>query len=90
VGRTQGIGEEELRGVRAGSLRGSFSARERAALEYAAAIVAGHSVQDSVFQRVHALFSEEEIVELTATICFEICAAKFNRALEIEWESCPV
>ena len=48
-------------------------------------------VAEEIFAPVRAHFSEEEIIELTATITFEICVAKFNRALEIEWNTaCPL
>ena len=61
-----------------------FSERERAALAYAESITAASSVPDDLFKNVTQRFTEEEIIELTATITWEICAAKFNRALEIE------
>ncbi len=61
-----------------------FSERERAALDYAEAITNGNTVPDELFTLVRRHFTEDEIVELTATITWEICAAKFNRALEIE------
>ena len=49
------------------------------------------SIPDEIFGPVRVHFLEEEIIELTATIAFEICVAKFNRALEIEWSAvCPV
>jgi len=61
-----------------------FSERERGALAYAESITTAGSVPDDVFKNVTQHFTEEEIIELTATITWEICAAKFNRALEIE------
>ena len=61
-----------------------FSGRERAALAYAEAITLAHTVPDDIFESVRWLFNDDEIVELTAVITFEICVAKFNRALEIE------
>ena len=61
-----------------------FDERDRAALAYAETIATANTVPDELFERVRRQFSEEEIVELTATITWEICAAKFNRALEIE------
>ena len=61
-----------------------FDERDRAALAYAEAIATANTVPDELFERVRRHFSEDEIVELTATITWEICAAKFNRALEIE------
>jgi alkylhydroperoxidase family enzyme len=61
-----------------------FSDRERAALAYAESITTASSVPDDLFRNVTEHFSGDEAVELTATITWEICAAKFNRALEIE------
>ncbi len=61
-----------------------FSERERTALAYAEAITLANTVTEEIFERVRRHFSDEEIVELTALITFEICVAKFNRALEIE------
>jgi alkylhydroperoxidase family enzyme len=61
-----------------------FSERERAALAYAEAITLANTVSDDIFESVRRHFNNDEIVELTAVITFEICVAKFNRALEIE------
>jgi alkylhydroperoxidase family enzyme len=61
-----------------------FSAAERAALAYAESITTLSSVPDDLFCNIRQHFTDDEIVELTATITWEICAAKFNRALEIE------
>lgn len=61
-----------------------FSDRERTALAYAESITTASSVPDVLFQNVTHHFTGDEIIELTATITWEICAAKFNRALEIE------
>ena len=61
-----------------------FSERERTALAYAESITTANSVPDVLFGNVAQHFTGDEIIELTATITWEICAAKFNRALEIE------
>ena len=61
-----------------------FSEREHAALAYAESITTASSVAEDLFTNVRQHFTEDEIIELTATITWEICAAKFNRALEIE------
>jgi len=61
-----------------------FSDRERAALAYGEAITLANTVSDDIFDNVRRHFNDDEIVELTAVITFEICVAKFNRALEIE------
>ena len=96
MSRTEGITEEELltlRGAEFDHTGGRFSERESAALAYADAIAESSTVDDGLFEMVRRHFSEEEIIELTATITWEICAAKFNRALEIEWggqSSCPL
>jgi alkylhydroperoxidase family enzyme len=96
VSRTEGISEEELqslRGVEFDRTGGRFSEREMVALAYADAVTTSNTVADGLFEMVRQHFSEEEIIELTATIAWEICAAKFNRALEIEWSgqsTCPL
>jgi alkylhydroperoxidase family enzyme len=61
-----------------------FSAAERTALAYAESITTARSVPDDLFINLRQHFTDDEIIELTATITWEICAAKFNRALEIE------
>jgi len=83
VSRTEGITDEELAALAAPAAAGCFSEREKAALAYAEAVVLSNSVDDGVFGDLRGQFSEEEIIELTATITWEICAAKFNRALLI-------
>lgn len=45
--------------------------------------ITDQEVTDALFTRIKQYFSEEEIVELTATIAWENCSAKFNRALRI-------
>jgi len=87
VGRAAGISEEELAALREPSVDECFNERETVALAYADAIVAAHVVGKELFANVRRHFSEDEIIELTATINWEICVAKFNRALEIEWGS---
>jgi alkylhydroperoxidase family enzyme len=84
VGRDAGISNEELAALRRGAPPGLFSERETAALAYADMITLSNEVDAELFENVRHHFSEEEIIELTATIAWEICAAKFNRALEIE------
>ncbi len=85
LGRAASITDDELLAAR-GPLPGDvFTERENVALAYADAIAASNDVGEDLFARVRGHFSEEEIIELTATITWEICSAKFNRALEIEW-----
>lgn len=61
-----------------------FDRRERVALEYADRItITEQNVSDQFFAQVQACFSDDEIVELTATIAWENCSSKFNRALRV-------
>jgi alkylhydroperoxidase family enzyme len=50
-------------------------------------------VSDEFFGRLESFFEEDEIVELTATIAWENCSSKFNRALRVEsqelWQRDP-
>jgi len=85
LGRKAGITEEELLALRGPLPDGMFCEREAAALAYSDALAASNDISEDVFERVQRSFSEEEIIELTATATFEICVAKFNRALGVEW-----
>jgi alkylhydroperoxidase family enzyme len=63
----------------------AFSARERLALDYAERMtITGRDVDDATFERLRAEFSDDELVELTATIAWENSSSKFNRALRVE------
>lgn len=62
-----------------------FDVRERTAFEYAERItITNQDVTDELFGRLRQVFSEDEIVELTATIAWENCSSKFNRALRVD------
>ena len=64
---------------------GAFSPLERVALEYAERITyTDQKVNDALFARLKAHFSEPQIVELTAAIALENFRSKFNPALAIE------
>ncbi len=68
-----------------------FNDREKVALEYADGItITELDVSEQLFTQVQQHFSDDEIVELTATISWENCSSKFNRALRIDsqelWE----
>lgn len=61
-----------------------FDERERAALAYAEAIThTDQDVDDALFARLQAAFTDDELVELTAVIAWENASSKFNRALRI-------
>ena len=61
-----------------------FSEKELAALDYAEVMTKSElRVDDLLFKRISAQFSEEQIVELTAFIAFQNMSSKFNSALDI-------
>jgi alkylhydroperoxidase family enzyme len=63
----------------------AFGEPERVALEYAERMThTGQKVDDALFARLKAHFSEPQIVELTAAIAFENFRSKFNPALGVE------
>ena len=64
-----------------------FSAAERAALALAEAMtVTPADVSDDLFAAVRAHYSEEQIVELSATIALENYRARINRVFLVESE----
>ena len=84
MSRAAGVSAEELMALSNPASNASFSDRDCVALAYAESITNANIVPEDLFERVKGHFTDDEIVELTATITWEICAAKFNRALEIE------
>jgi AhpD family alkylhydroperoxidase len=83
VGGAHGISVDEFAQLSSHAASPAFDETEKTALAYADALTGG-GVTDEVFERVRRVFDDDAIVELTATIAFEICIAKFNRALGIE------
>ncbi len=64
-----------------------FSPAERAALAVAEAMTATPAdISDDLFADLRAHYSEEQIVELTATIALENYRARINRTFLIESE----
>jgi alkylhydroperoxidase family enzyme len=84
VSRADGIRDSDLAALADYASSDAFTERERAALAYAGQMAAANQVPDELFAALRRHFTDNEIVELTAVAAFEICAAKFNRALEIE------
>src|SRR5258706_12888050 len=62
-----------------------FSEAERVALEYAERVTyTDQKVDDALFKRLKAHYSEAQIVELTAAIALEYFRSKFNPTLCVE------
>ena len=91
MSRAGGITDAELAALDDFAPSRLFSDAEKAALTFAEAITNSNTVPDEIFAGLRPHFSDDCIVELTATIAWEICAAKFNRAIELEAQGiCPV
>ena len=61
-----------------------YDEAERTALEYADAMtITGLDAGDELFARLRRFYSDDAIVELTATIAWENASSKFNRALRV-------
>lgn len=84
MSRADGVSVDELEALADPARTQAFSDRDRSALAYAEAVASSDTVSENVFESVKRHFTDDEIVELTAVITWEICAAKFNRAFEIE------
>jgi alkylhydroperoxidase family enzyme len=85
VGRNEGITDEQLETLVAFETSPHFDRREKAVLRYAEGMTRTPAdVSDAVFADVRSLFSEEQIVELTAAIALENFRARFNCALKVE------
>jgi alkylhydroperoxidase family enzyme len=92
VGRDNGLTDEQLLELDEYTTSPLFSEAERTALEYADRITfTDQDVDEELFGRVRELHSEEETIELTATICFENFLSKFHHTLLVESQGfCPV
>jgi alkylhydroperoxidase family enzyme len=89
---TSGIVDQELKDLCfrfvAGEIDPSaYEGRERAALDWAYAIVwDSDRADDELWERLHAHFSEQELVELGCSIGFELGQQHFVRTLGLEPE----
>jgi alkylhydroperoxidase family enzyme len=85
VGGKVGLSREQIEAALGTSEPGHMSERERIALEYADRVsVTPVDVPDEFFAHLRRLFSEREIVELTAHIAHENYNAKSNRPLRVD------
>ena len=80
----RGVPAAKILAVDAYASEPSFTPRERAAIAYAEAVVGtDQAIVDARLTALKEFFGEDEIVELTGWICFQILSAKFNAALDI-------
>ena len=84
VGVTVGIPKSKLAALGDWDASPEFSARERAALEFATAIVRDdQEVSDACWARVREHFSEPEVVELVFAVGYQTFASKFAKAFQL-------
>jgi alkylhydroperoxidase family enzyme len=84
VGAKAGIPTEKLDDLTHYRESDRFTARERAALEYAERITRDDlPVTDACMARVREHFSEAEVVELSFIVGFQTFASKFAKAFHI-------
>jgi alkylhydroperoxidase family enzyme len=84
-GMQSGATEDKIRAVEQAATSPLFDETERAALAYAEAMtVTGQRVSDELFGRVRKVFSEAQVVELTAAVALENFRSKFNVPLGVE------
>src|SRR5215475_14169258 len=85
VGGKAGLSREKIDAALGVKESSNLSGRERIALEYADRVsLTPVDVPDEFFERLQRLFSEREIVELTAHIAHENYNGKSNRPLHVE------
>ncbi len=81
----EGASEDKIRQVPSWRESTLFSEAERVALEYAERMtITGEKVDDELFARLRAHFTEPQAVELTAAVALENFRSKFNPALGVE------
>ncbi|MGI8835430.1 MAG: carboxymuconolactone decarboxylase family protein [Pyrinomonadaceae bacterium] len=79
-----GVSNEKIEALTSYATSEFYDAAERVALEYADCMtITGREVSDDLFARLRNHYSDDEIVELTATIAWENSSSKFNRALRV-------
>ena len=86
VGRQKDVvTDEELREVPNWAHSKILGERERAAIEYAEEMSKTPvRVSEELFERLKKHFSDEQIVELSASIAYENYRARFNHALDVK------
>lgn len=85
LGRREGITEEVVAALRDYE-HGSFSEREKAALRYADRLFADHhAVDDALWADLRALFTEDELLELTWVLAEFIALGKVIYVLGVQY-----
>lgn len=84
MGSALGLSDEKILAVDDYAASPLFDDTEKLALAYADAMTySDQDVSDDLFARLRATFSDDALVELTATIAWENSSSKYNRALRV-------
>ena len=84
MGSELGVANEKIAALPSYATSPLYDDAERVTLEYADSMtITDREVPDELFERLRRFYDEDAIVELTATIAWENCSSKFNRALRI-------
>ena len=84
MGSELGVANEKIEALASYATSPLYDEAERVTLEYVDSMtITGREVPDELFERLRRFYDEDAIVELTATIAWENCSSKFNRALRI-------
>ena len=79
-----GVSNEKIEALHDYATSVHYSEPERLALEYADRMtITDRDVDDDLFSRLKQVYSDDEVVELTAAIAWENASSKFNRALRV-------
>ena len=80
-----GVSNEKIDALSEYATSDFYTDEERLALEFADCMtMTDREVSDDLFQRLRQFYSDDALVELTATIAWENASSKFNRALRVE------
>jgi alkylhydroperoxidase family enzyme len=80
-----GLPDEKLQALATWETSDEFSPRERAALEFATAVVRDdQEVSDECYARVSEHFNEAEIVELASIVGYQTFVSKFAKAFRLK------
>ena len=77
-----GVSEHTLDSLKKGGKDG-LSKKQLAVVEYTDAMTKEVKVPDAVFEKLRSLFSEREVVEITATVGAYNCVSRFLVALDV-------
>ena len=84
MGSELGLTDEKIEALQDYATHELYGEAERLALFYADAMtVTGLEVTDELFQSLRRVYTDDELVELTAIIAWENASSKFNRALRV-------